>query len=329
MYVLSAETSPGCFTADTVRITVNISPSIELGPDLNLCDGDNITFSVGENFASYQWNLGDTSNKITVNQPGQYSVVATTEKGCSSYDTVTVLNIVPNPVVNLDQNNNRLCRGSIINLDAGNFSTYLWNDGSTERTLAVQDTGFYSVTVTDNNGCSGYNTIAITILLNSPSDFLPADTTICSNETLRLKPERSYESYLWNTNSTSEAITVSQAGIYILQVTDQNNCTGKDTINVKQKDCMKGCYVPGAFTPNGDGKNDRLRPLLFGNVIRYRFTVYDRSGRIVFQSSNLSDAWDGTYVGSQQVSNAYVWTCTYQFEGEAEQSATGTVIVIR
>jgi len=328
-YVLRAEKLPGCFASDTVRITVNKSATIDLGPDLNLCDGNNITFRVYGNFTSYQWNTGDNSNQITVSQPGQYSVVATTDQGCSSHDSIEVLNIVPNPVVNLDQNDNRLCRGSIITLDAGNFSTYLWNNGTTERTLVVKDTGIYSVTVTDFNGCSGSNMVAINTLLDSPADFLPRDTAICSYETIQIKPDKSYESYLWSTNSSSQEISISQAGIYYLEVTDQNNCSGTDTINVRHKDCMKGCYVPGAFTPNGDGKNDRLRPLLFGNVVRYKFTVFNRSGRIVFQTTNPSTTWDGSYTGSQEISNAYVWTCIYQFEGETEQFATGTVIVIR
>jgi gliding motility-associated-like protein len=112
-------------------------------------------------------------------------------------------------------------------------------------------------------------------------------------------------------------------------VKDANNCTGKDTILVGPKDCMKGFYIPTAFTPNGDGKNDVFRPMLFGNVKKYQFTIYNRWGQAVFQTSDLSKSWDGTFGGETQDSNVFIWSCTYQFEGEEIKQEKGTVVVIR
>jgi gliding motility-associated-like protein len=92
---------------------------------------------------------------------------------------------------------------------------------------------------------------------------------------------------------------------------------------------MKGFYIPTAFTPNNDGTNDLFRPMLFGNVIKYNFIVYNRWGQIVFQTSDLNKAWDGNYKKLQQESDVYIWTCSYQFEGEQIKTEQGTVTVIR
>jgi gliding motility-associated-like protein len=98
---------------------------------------------------------------------------------------------------------------------------------------------------------------------------------------------------------------------------------------ILSKDCMSGLYVPTAFTPNGDGKNDVFRPLLFGNVSQYRLTVYNRWGEVVYQTTEPQKGWDGKVAGIQQAPNVFIWTCTYQLEGEAVQNRKGSVTLIR
>jgi hypothetical protein len=185
------------------------------------------------------------------------------------------------PVVNLAAPA-PLCTGDSRVLDAGVFSSYSWNTGDVSQTISVNAAGPYSVTVTDNQGCTGTGNTSVTSMLPLPSGFLPADTAICSYGTLKLQPVTSFSNYLWSTNATTPSITITTAGTYWLQVKDNFNCQGADTILVLSKDCMKGFYCPSAFTPNGDGRNDNIHPLLFGNVLSYSFTVYNRWGNAVF-----------------------------------------------
>jgi gliding motility-associated-like protein len=117
--------------------------------------------------------------------------------------------------------------------------------------------------------------------------------------------------------------------VYWLQVKDNNNCTGKDTIVVNPKDCMKGFYIPSAFTPNGDGRNDIFRPMLFGNVKRYQFAVYNRWGEVIYLTTELSKGWNGKFDSSTQDTNVFVWSCTFQLEGEEIKTEKGTVVLIR
>jgi gliding motility-associated-like protein len=232
------------------------------------------------------------------------------------------------PIVTLDHSN-KLCTGATKQLDAGSFISYIWDNGSTERIRPINNIGTYYVTVTDNNGCKGSDTTKITTLLPLPSDFMPLDTSICSYNSIVLIAQTGFSSYLWNTGSSLSSITISQPGLYWLEVTDNNNCRRKDTVTVFPKECMKGFYIPNAFTPNGDGKNDVFKPLLFGNVREYNFRIYNRWGSLIYQSNNPANGWDGSYKGFMQDTNVFVWVCTYRFDGEKRQIQKGTVVIVR
>jgi gliding motility-associated-like protein len=328
-YMLKAEQTPGCFAYDTVHIVVYVSPPINLGADTSFCSGQGIQLNAGAGFTQYTWSTGATSQQITVNSAGSFSVAALTNNGCKSYDTLIVLNIYPLPLVSLNDDST-ICEGEVRQLDAGTgFNSYLWNNGSTSRTIVVTGTGIFSVIVTDMNGCRSGDTTLITSLLASPKLFLPPDTAICSYGTLQLKSQQIFNQYLWKDGSIVSAITINQPGLYWLQVRDNNNCVGRDTIIVNPKDCLKGLYVPSAFTPNKDGKNDIFKPLLFGKVRQFHFTIYNRWGQIVFETSQLDKGWDGKLSGIDQDSNAFVWICQFQFEGEEPQVQKGTFVLIR
>jgi gliding motility-associated-like protein len=326
-YFLRAEKTAGCFAYDTIRITVNTSPSIDLGVDRQFCFGDSILLNAGGGFLSYHWNSGNNGQTLTVKSVGIYSVIGITDQGCRSYDTMGVLTVFPLPKVELDASGG-LCWGESRNLDPGSFASYLWQDGSTSRTYTASNKGTYIVTVTDSHGCQGNDITTITTIHPLPQRFLPQDTAICSYGKLDLKTLSPYKTYLWNNGAGTPAITISQPGTYWLQVKDNNNCIGKDSIIVSVKQCMSGLYIPTAFTPNGDGKNDVFRPLLFGNVKHFLFTVYNRWGQIVYQTSELQKGWDGKLTGKPQDTNVFVWTCSYQREGEKENFERGTVTLI-
>ncbi|MEO7923780.1 MAG: gliding motility-associated C-terminal domain-containing protein [Chitinophagaceae bacterium] len=162
-----------------------------------------------------------------------------------------------------------------------------------------------------------------------PKNFLPPDQEICSFQKLELKPSGTYKTYLWNTNAVTPTITVSQPGTYWLNVISNDDCPGSDTVIVTPKECLKGFYMPTAFSPNNNGKNDLLKPYLGGIVKQYKFAVYNRWGELVFQTTDLFKGWDGKYKGQEQDARVFVWYCTYQLEGESVKTEKGTVVVIK
>ncbi|MGZ4011661.1 MAG: T9SS type B sorting domain-containing protein, partial [Flavisolibacter sp.] len=327
-YYVKAEKSPGCFAYDTVRVKVYTSPKIDLGSDTSFCAGNSIQLSAPATFSSYRWSTGETAQQINVSRAGSYVLVATTANGCLSSDTLVVNNIYPLPVVNLDKSPT-LCYGTSRLLDPGSFSAYLWQNGSTGRNQSVSGTGTYYVKVWDQHSCSNTDTVRITTVLPLPLAFLPADTSLCSYETLSLKPNTPFQQYLWNTGAITSSISVSRPGLYWLLVTDSKGCKGTDSIMVNSKECMAGVYVPTAFSPNDDGRNDDFKAMAFGNIKSFELTVYNRWGEIIFKTNDRFKGWNGKFGGMEQRSDVYIWTCRYRFEGEGEQVKKGTVTLLR
>ena len=328
-YTVKAEKTPGCFAYDTVHITVHNSAPIDLGSDQSFCAGDSLVLDAGTSFTQYQWSNGNITQQITAHAAGTYSVIGITAEGCKSFDTLTVLNVYPLPVVSLNKDST-LCTGDQRTLNAGSgFINYTWNTGSSSPSIIVNNIGIYSVIVSDAHGCKGTDTTKITLMFPQPYGFLGPDTSICPYGNIQLKTMTSFDQYLWNTGGTASSIIIKQPGLYWLQIKDDKNCVGKDTIIVNPKDCGKGFFVPTAFTPNNDGKNDLLKPILLGNVKQYRFWIYNRWGELIFETNDQTKGWNGMYKGQPQNSGAFVWRCMYQFEGEQVKNDGGTFVLIR
>jgi gliding motility-associated-like protein len=239
--------------------------------------------------------------------------------------TMVVYNL---PTVALDKNP-EICTGGSRLLDAGSFSSYRWQNGSAARTFTVTATGLYHVSVTDGNACTNSDTVAINIVLPRPAAFLPPDTALCSYDAYVVRPNQIFKSYLWSDGNTSPSLTVKAPGVYGLQVTDSKACVGTDSITILPKDCITGFFAPTAFTPNADGLNDTFRPLLYGNVVTYHLTIYNRYGEVVFKSGDYQRGWDGTVKQIKQAGNVYVWHCVYKLEGGEEKLEKGTVVLVR
>ena len=278
----------------------------------------------GTNSAAYTDNALNNNDAITC--------MITSNANCltapAANSNVIAMTIYPNPIVTLDQTPT-LCTGALRQLDAGSFSTYLWNTGQSGRTINVSGAGTYSVMVTDNNGCNGNGSSTITTMLPQPGGFLPTDTSFCNFASLTLRPYLNYNSYTWSTGSHSASINTNQAGTYWLEVTDNNNCKGTSSVQVIMKQCLKGLYVPNAFTPDHDGKNDVFKAMLFGDIKKYDLIIYNRWGNEVFRTKDPNRGWDGTFKGTESLTAVFVWICTYQLDGEPVKVEKGTVTLIR
>jgi len=328
IYYLRTEQSPGCYAYDTAQVKVNTSPPLRLGVDKSFCAGDSIILDAGAGFAQYLWSTSNTTQTITVYSAGLYNVKATAPNGCTSFDTLRIIRVWPKPVVSLNKDS-ALCTGVSRVLNAGSFATYQWQDGSVMPTYTATKTGIYYVTVTDNNHCIGSDTVAITKLRAVPAGFLPADTTVCVYGSINVFPNSTYSKYAWNTGHTTQSVKIERPGTYWLRVTDQWGCSGIDSVTIKPKECLNGFYAPTAFTPNTDGRNDSFRPLVFGTVLEFRLKVYNRFGQLIFQSIDRLKGWDGTVKGMPQNVGSFVWVCTYRLQGEASNTKSGVVMLLR
>jgi gliding motility-associated-like protein len=327
-YYATAEKWPGCTLIDSILITTLVSPPVNLPGDSQLCTGDSMLVQAAAGFDTYQWNTGETQPAIKVRTPGSYLVTATFNNGCQSKDTF-LLGWYPNPAPSLNKNS-VLCAGSTRLLEpAQQYDGYLWSDGSTGHSMEINTTGSYWVTVTDGQGCKGADTTHVTTIAPLPAGFLPADTAICQYGKLTILPVHNYRSYLWSDLSISSSLTVKKSGLYWVTVTDQNGCSGSDSILVGSKQCLEGFYVPNAFTPNGDKQNEIFRPLIFGNLTSITFMVYNRWGGKVYETHDPSSGWNGKINARDAEKGTYVWMCRYTFTGQPEKIEKGIVELIR
>jgi gliding motility-associated-like protein len=322
-----ARTVDGCVARDSLDIGIFPTPSVSIGPDIEFCSGDSVRISGGAGYLNYTWNNGNTTSSIVARTTGQYWLQATDVNGCVSSDTMSVT-VNPLPVINLGADRD-LCAGETLTLDPGNFSQYRWQDGSTNRTLPVTQAGVYWVTVTNNRGCVGSDSLRIGAILPSPSDFLQASVTFCKYQDVTLSPARRFNAYLWSTGARQQTLTVDRGGRYTLEVTDLNGCRGRDTIQVIENDCLTGVFIPNAFTPNGDNLNDRFMALVYGRVISFKMQVYNRFGELVYSTTDPRQGWDGIFKGKGSPAGNFVWQCSYQLEGSEPVFQKGTVMLIR
>lgn len=327
-YYVSAQLTLGCYAYDSIKVSVLPVPAIHLGADKSICNGDSLMLNAGAGFVQYNWSNGAATQTITVHAAGNYSVAAKTTDGCIARDTFRLISLFPLPVPELG-NDSVICTGTPRILNAGTFSSYLWNTGETTPQITVTQTGTYTVRVTSADGCFGYDTLRITKQVNPPAGFLSGDTAICSYGTLTLSALSYYPQYLWSTNAATPSIVVNAPGAYWLRVTDQYHCSAADTVNVRLKDCLKGFYIPSAFTPNRDGLNDTYKPTIFGVVESYSFKIYNRWGALVFSTADLAKGWDGTVKDKPQDNQAFTWYCTFKLKNEQPEIRKGTVLLIR
>ncbi|MDX2002755.1 MAG: hypothetical protein SFW35_10005 [Chitinophagales bacterium] len=220
----------GCTASDTIVVN-DTTPVIDLGPDQFACIGDTISLSTGGGFATYVWLPGgETTPIIDVTANGTYSITVTNGLGCFASDTVSVT-FLTFPVVDLGPDTS-ICQGASLILDAGNVgATYVWQDSSQGQTFQVTAPGEYSVTVTNQGGCSTADTIVVDFL-PSPVVNLGPDTTVCAGTSVTFDAGQGFVSYAWSGPivSNQQSITVSTPGVYTVVVTDTNGCTGTDVV---------------------------------------------------------------------------------------------------
>lgn len=226
MYKVMAEKTKGCFAFDSIYITVNHSPLINLGNDTTICSADSLILNVGNGFSNHLWNTGITSKSLVINKKGTYFIVAVDSNSCKSKDSINVY-VNQTPSFSLG-NDTTLCNKQTLILQSNVLGKYLWQDGSTVNHLTVKSPGVFWLQVIDNN-CLFRDSISINYI-HLPLLQLPDDTILCNNSTILLNATQfgNNANYIWQDASTKPTYLVTTAGTYIVKVI-QNGCTNLDT----------------------------------------------------------------------------------------------------
>ena len=334
---IAVVTVPGCGTfKDTANITYSTyaAPRFSLGPDTLLCPKEIFPLTAYVTGASaYRWSTNEQTQTIQVSSPGVYWAFVTVASQCEVVDTVQVMYRGDK---NLDFHDTAICKGSTLILDADfGVGTYNWVSDPPQRddqnqtkqsTYYVYEPGLYSV-VAQVGQCIYKDSLHVTF--NDSLDLnIGRDTTLCIGEEFILHVKTNANEFAWQDGSTALSYVVGDSGIY--QVIAKNGC-GSDTaaVHIARKTCSCELTLPNAFTPNNDGLNDVFRPLHPCNMSEYLLRIFDRYGKLVYQTSDFGHGWNGTYNGMPADNGTFVWMATYRnTDTKVLQFRKGFVIVV-
>jgi gliding motility-associated-like protein len=231
-YAVTITDANGCTASDNVIVTeeIQLMPNVTGGG--NICANTTATLDAGTGFTTYTWSNGETTQTIDVVTDGTY-IVTVTSATCSGTGSATVI-VNPLPTPQID-GNAAICANetSTLSVSGGAFASYEWQDGSFSDTYVATTTGAYSVTVTDNNGCSAAANFDLTVNSN-PIVSIDGLTGFCPNSSTDLTALPAGATYEWSNAAVTQTITATTAGVYEVTVTDANTCSASAAINVTQ-----------------------------------------------------------------------------------------------
>jgi hypothetical protein len=227
----------GCCDNAVVVINAADSPSVTITGDNTLCTESTLVAQSSEP-VTYSWSTGATTQQITVNQAGTYTVTVTNQNSCTATSSFTV---ILDPINLLQSHVNTTCGladGSInlsVSGGGGSTYTYAWNNGITTQDQTGLSAGNYVVTVTNSEACT--STLAVTIDPSSPISITETHTnSSCglSNGAIDLTVSGGGTSYTyaWSNGATTQDISALAAASYNVTVTSNTGCTSTLAITI-------------------------------------------------------------------------------------------------
>jgi len=345
----------GCWS-DTFKQVITIGSIPTAGIDIpnQICDNsllplhDNSTVTFG-NINQWNWIINGQSYQQQNPDPGplapgplQVQLQVATEQGCTSTSTQKIVTVAPAPSISLTSADSA-CAGAVLDITARStrplapVTNWLWQpltNNSNVYSFSSATAGRYTVAVTGmaDNGCASDTLHKEIVVLQTHADA-GRDTTIAINEPLVLHGSGGPILH-WSpaTGLSDPAIADPTALLdhdmtYYLTAATSMGCETIDQINIR---VYKGpdIYVPNAFSPNADNRNDRLRFVAPGIRQVYYFRIYNRWGQLLY-NSNSATGWDGRFQNREQASDLYIWMISGEDLHGRLFNKKGTVLLIR
>jgi gliding motility-associated-like protein len=319
----------GCINNDSVKVRVVDFVTLQAYSDTVICQGDAAQLYTTGDGLHFLWNPAANMNNPTAPNPiaitnatTTYQVTATIGH-CSATDNVTV-KTVPYPIANAGPDTT-ICYNSAAQLQASMVaSAFTWSPAGSLNNSSVLNpvatptrTTVYTLTVTDVLGCpKPVKDTVIVRVLPKVNAFAGNDTAVVVGQPLHFHATGGIN-YLWSPPVALSNINIDDPMAlydgsidsirYLVMVGDEQNCIDSAFVTVKIFKTNPQIFVPTAFTPNGDGKNDLFRPIGVGIKNIEYFRVYNRWGQMIYSTTVNGRGWDGKIGGKVQSTNTFVW----------------------
>jgi len=358
-YTLSIrKISNSCTLSDTMNVTVNPIPSINMMPDIQTCDNV-ISLNANSNGERFLWSIdadfitilngNQSQSSITTLQNVQHRTYYFKAFLGTCFDTASVR--VEMNGIGVQSQDVRLCKNAgdtilIARSTVEADNSYQWYrngniiHGATNDTLNVSsNAASYYVVAQNARGCRDTAYADVSIFATSFLNVTADRTEIRSGEYVHLNATRSPSyNYYWtpnynidNTDIPNPIVNPEVTTTYRLTILDQNLCLNSDSITIKVSDnpCdASTIFIPNAFTPNNDGKHDLLVLKTLG-VERIYMAIYNRNGEKVFETNSLNEFWDGTYNGSKLAPDVYGYYAEFDCYGGETFFKKGNITLLK
>ena len=323
----------GCTSTETITIPVdNSSLKVDAGNIFPVCESKTVMLKGSTNAQQFTWlpdktliNLLSLTPTASPKVDTWYYLTGTTGN-CTKTDSVLSV-VLQAPIAHVGAGQT-ICYGANATLSGSGSglvsftwspTTYLDNSNSPNPLVIKPNiTTQYSLAVKDANGCVSVagNFVAITVIA-AAKVFAGNDTSIAISQSLSLSAfdvnGSGFTSYTWspasglsNPSIKNPIANLNANGTYVVVASTPEHCEAKDTIRIqvfKESDI----FVPSAFTPNGDGKNDFLKAIPIGIKKFNYFIIYNRYGQLVFNTTDPALGWNGSFKNEFFNTSAFVW----------------------
>lgn len=330
--------------SDTAQVVISNPPAIvyqQFKPVICSSETDTIIVTTVPGAMNVTWSLGGsvvaTGDTLVTSTPGNYQVTASI--GCPT-DSFFTLTVSPSPVIDT-LHDAAVCSCNpayVITANATSALTpisYQWSNGSTADTATVDVLGAssYTLTVTDAGGCTATASVNVNINCFEVHATAPQDTVL-RGLSFGLMDSPSHTgpiSYMWTpADSLSDPYAATTKGIaygsqsmdtfYLTAYDSTTGCSSTSSVVIYVVD-RGGIAMANAFTPNGDGHNDRMYPVVLNGTTVTQFRVYNRWGQTVYDNP-MAPGWDGSFGGKAQASDTYTYFVTTQAPDPTDPAKT-------
>jgi len=309
---------------DSFRISQIIRDTLYAHTDTVVCFKKSLMLAAPEGYRSYVWKSGETTRVVYTSAPDTTYVWA--DMDCRSlykrFDVRNVnfeLDLGPDIVT---------CKDTVIHFNAPRLAGagYAWQDGSDAAGYEARAPGVYTISVR-MGPCIRQDTVVVRYA--GIRFGLGPDRGICKGAQLLLDATSEGAShYLWQDGYDGAVFTANEPGLYHVQAYNEY-CAEEDTVVISRDYCDCNVFVPDAFTPNSDGRNDLFTISIDCPVSDYQVMIYNRYGQQVFSGADPTAGWNGHYQNVPAKADTYFYWLRFKDVNGKKHLHKGDLLLIR